>query len=185
MEDNFQNILNILAEGKVILYPTDTIWGLGCDINCLEAIYKIYKIKKRPLEKPFIVLVSDIEMLKEYIVDIHPRVETLLLYHTRPLTIIYKKAKNVPDILTMKGSIAIRIVKDPVIANLIKEYGKPLVSTSANISDEPFPSDFKTISPKIKKEVDYIFKYKQNDTSPVPPSVIATFNKKGKLKFLR
>ena len=185
MEDNIQNIIEVLSTGKIILYPTDTIWGLGCDINCVDAIYRIYTIKNRPLDKPFIILVSDIEMLKNYIEELHPRIETLLLYHKRPLTIIYKKAKNVPDILTKNGSIAIRIVKDPVIERLIKEYGSPIVSTSANISNTPFPKNFKDISPEIKTSVDYIFKYKQNDFSMVNQSVIATFNKNGKLKFFR
>ncbi len=185
MIDDFEHIKNILSEGKIILYPTDTIWGLGCDINCLEAIYRIYDIKKRPLNKPFIILVSGLDMLKKYVMEIHPRVETLLLYHKRPLTIIYKKARNVPDILTKNGSIAIRIVKDPVIAGLIHEYGSPIVSTSANIADDPSPTNFKSISDKIKKSVDYIFKYKQNDLEDAPPSVIASYNKNGSLKFIR
>ncbi len=185
MEDSIQNIIDALSSGRVILYPTDTIWGLGCDINSLEAIYKIYDIKKRPLHKPFIVLVSDIDMLKNYVKDIHPRIETLLLYHKRPLTIIYKNAKNVPDILTKNGSIAIRIVKEPMIAKIIKLFGKAIVSTSANISDKPFPQNFATIDPQIIKAVDYIFKYKQGDYSEAIPSVIATYNKNGKLKFFR
>ncbi len=185
MIDDFEHIKKILSEGKIILYPTDTIWGLGCDINFQEAIYRIYDIKKRPLDKPFIILVSDLDMLKKYVVDIHPRVETLLLYHKRPLTIIYKKAKNVPDILTKNGSIAIRIVMEPILAKLIQEYGRPIVSTSANIANEPNPANFRSISDKIKKSVDYIFKYKQNDLKAAPPSVIASYNKNGRLKFLR
>jgi len=185
MEDNIQNIIEVLSAGKIILYPTDTIWGLGCDVNCVDAIYKIYSIKQRPLDKPFIVLVSDIKMLKNYIEELHPRIETLLLYHKRPLTIIYKQAKNVPDILTKNGGIAIRIVKDPVIALLIKEYGRAIVSTSANISNNPFPENFKKISSIIKESVDYTFKYRQNDTRPHNQSVIASFNKNGKLKFFR
>lgn len=185
MIDDFTHIKKLLSQGKIILYPTDTIWGLGCDINCQEGIYRIYDIKKRPLDKPFIILVSGLEMLKKYVVDIHPRVETLLLYHKRPLTIIYKQAKNVPDILTKNGGIAIRIVKDPVIARLIHDYGTPIVSTSANLANDPNPVNFKSISDKIKKSVDYIFKYKQNDLKAAPPSVIASYNKNGRLKFLR
>jgi len=185
MSDNFQEISEVLKEGGVILFPTDTIWGLGCDIGNSDAIKKIYTIKNRPRNKPFIILVSDIEMLKEYIDDIHPRIETLLLYHKRPLTIIYKKGKNLHPILTKKGSVAIRVVQENVIADFIKAYGKPLVSSSANIAGEPFPETFNEISIEVKNAVDYIFKYKQTDNSTAQPSTIATYNKKGKLKFLR
>jgi L-threonylcarbamoyladenylate synthase len=185
MSDNFEEIRDVLEHGGVILFPTDTIWGLGCDVLNTDAIEKIYTIKNRPRNKPFIILVSDIEMLKEYIVDIHPRIETLLLYHKRPLTIIYKKGKKLPSILTKKSSVAIRIVQEKVIADFIRAYGKPLVSSSANIAGKPFPETFLEISTVVKNAVDYIFKYKQTDTSTSQPSIIATFNKKGKLKFLR
>ncbi|HEB62002.1 MAG TPA: threonylcarbamoyl-AMP synthase [Bacteroidetes bacterium] len=185
MEDNFKNIIDLLDQGKVILYPTDTIWGLGCDALNTGAIKKIYKIKQRELNKPFIVLVSSIEMLKEYIQDIHPRVETLLLYHKRPLTLIYPKGKNLPSILMKNKKIAIRIIKEPVIAELIEKFGRPIVSTSANIAGADFPKSYNEINKEIIEAVDYTFKYKQNDPHPGSPSVIATYNKKGKLKFLR
>ena len=185
MEDNFENIIKTLEEGKVILYPTDTIWGLGCDAHNLEAIHKVYDIKKREKDKPLIVLVSDIEMLKKYVNDIHPRIETLLLYHNRPLTLIYKGGINLPDILMKNGSIAIRIIKDNVIANLIKEFGKPIVSTSANIAGHPFEGSYEDIEQVVKNSVHYIFKYGRNNSVGSQPSVIATFNKNGKLKFLR
>jgi len=185
MFDNFEKIIHYLNNGDIILFPTDTIWGLGCDIHNLKAIDKIYKIKNRPKNKPFIILVSDIEMIKEYVHEIHPRIETLLIYHNRPLTIIYKKGKNLPDILMKNGNVAIRIVKDNVIADLIKAYGKPLVSSSANIAGEPFPKTFLEISNKITKSVDYIFKYKQSLLEEGEPSPIASYNKKGKLKFFR
>lgn len=185
MIDNFEYIIDLLNQGKVILYPTDTIWGLGCDALNTDAIKKIYKIKQREMDKPFIVLVSSIEMLKEYIKDIHPRLETLLLYHKRPLTIIYPKGKNIPSILMKNEKIAIRVVKEPVIAKLIEIFGRPIVSTSANIAGTDFPKIFNEIDKKIIDAVDYTIKYKQYETVPGEPSVIATYNKKGKLKFLR
>ena len=185
MEDNFDKIIELLSTGKIILYPTDTIWGLGCDASNIDAINRIYEIKQREKDKPLIIIVSDIDMLKKYIQDIHPRIETLLVHHNRPLTIIYPKGKNLPDILLKKEKIAIRIIKDPVIALFIRKFGKPIVSTSANLSGTEFPKTFKDIDKKIIKSVDYVFKYKQNDNSPGEPSVIATYNKKGKLKFLR
>lgn len=185
MEDNFENIIKILNDGKVILYPTDTIWGLGCDAHNLKAIHKIYDIKKREKDKPLIILVSDIDMLKKYVKYIHPRIETLLHYHNRPLTLLFKKEINLPEILMKNGNIAIRIIKDNVIANLIKEFGKPIVSTSANISGHPFKGTYDDIEQKIKNSVHYIFKYGRNNSVGGQPSVIATFNKNGKLKFLR
>ncbi len=186
MEINLNIAISNLKKGKIILYPTDTIWGIGCDATNEEAIKKIYKIKNRDINKPFIVLVSDIEMLKKYVENLHPRIETLLYYHNRPLTIIYKKAKNLPDILTGdKGSIAIRVIKEKVISKLIEKFGKPIVSSSANIAGEPFPRSYEEINQKIKKEVDYILPYKQNIPSDTTPSVIAKYNRNGKLKFLR
>ncbi len=186
MEVNLNIAISNLKKGKIILYPTDTIWGIGCDATDEEAIKRIYKIKNRDINKPFIVLVSDIEMLRKYVENLHPRIETLLYYHNRPLTIIYKKSKNLPKILTGDmGSIAIRVIKEKVITKLIEEFGKPIVSSSANIAGEPFPKSFKDINEKIKKEVDYILPYKQNLLNDTTPSVIAKYNRNGKLKFLR
>ena len=185
MVDNFDFITNLLNQGKTILYPTDTIWGIGCDAQNINAIKKIYRIKQREQDKPFIILVSSIEMLKEYVQDIHPRIETLLLYHNRPLTLIYPKGKNIPSILIKNKKIAIRIVQEPVIARLIEIFGRPIVSTSANIAGTDFPKTFNDIDIKILNAVDYIFNYKRTETIPGAPSVIATYNKNGKLKFLR
>lgn len=183
--DNFDEIISILQEGKVILYPTDTLWGLGCDALNTESIKKIINIKNRIPEKPFIMLVSDIEMLKTYVKDIHPRVETLLAYHVRPLTVIFKAKKIVPDILLENGKVAVRIVKEKKIAELIRIFGKPLVSTSASISDEPLPKNFGEINEKIKSVVDYVFFHKRNVADSFHPSVLASYSKSGKLKFHR
>lgn len=183
--DNFDEIIEILNAGKIILYPTDTIWGLGCDAMNKESIEKIYAIKQRVPDKPFIILVSDIEMLKSYVKDIHPRVETLLSHHTRPLTVIYKAKKSIPEILLDNGKVAIRVIMEEKIAELIRQFGRPIVSTSANISDEDFPENFDSINPKIKAEADYIFHHKRNVKEPGAPSVIASFSKSGKLKFHR
>lgn len=184
MQDNFESIIKILDEGKVILYPTDTIWGLGCDAHNLEAILRIYDIKKREKDKPLIILVSDLDMLKKYVLDVHPRIETLLLYHDRPLTLIYNNGINLPEILLKNGSIAIRIIKEDVIAKLIKEFGRPIVSTSANIAGHPFEGSYEDIEQEVKDAVHYALKYGRNKLVG-QPSVIATFNKNGKLKFLR
>jgi len=185
MIDNFEYIIDLLNKGKIILYPTDTIWGLGCDALNNDAIDKIYSLKNREKDKPFILLVSGIDMLKEYVKSIHPRIETLLLYHKRPLTIIYPKGEKLSNVFTKNKKIAIRIVQEPVIAAIIKEFGHPIISTSANIAGTKTPRIFSEIDDEIIKSVDYVFKYRQNDITPLEPSVIATFNKNGKLKFLR
>lgn len=183
--DNFDEIIPMLNEGKIILYPTDTIWGLGCDALNENSIRHLFEIKKRVPDKPFIILVSDLEMLKSYVKEIHPRVETLLAYHARPLTVIFKAKKKVPPLLKMDGKAAIRIIKDDRIAEFIRQFGRPIVTTSANISNEPFPQNFDEISDAVKSQVDYIFNYKREEKEPGMPSVIAAYSKTGKLRFLR
>ena len=179
-------ILTCLDNGGTILYPTDTIWGLGCDATNPEAVGKIYELKHRQLDKPFVLLVSSLEMLKDYVEHVHPRVETLLLFHQRPLTIIYEKAKNLPSISHgSNGSVAIRVTLDPFCKELIEAFGKPLVSTSANISNEPFPNHFGEISSAVIVGVDHVVKYRTMDKNMNQPSVIAKLGGNGELEFLR
>ena len=172
--------------GKVILYPTDTIWGLGCDIFNHNAVKRIFEIKARPENKPFILLVSSLQMLKRY-VYIHPRVETLLAYHQKPLTLIYPKVRNLPEyLLAEDGSIAIRLGHDPFCKFLIDKIDKPIISTSANIGGEPFPKSFNEISPTVKEMVDHTVQLNiEKAEEEAQPSIIATFNHKGELDFLR
>ena len=184
--DNFEEIVRILEDDGIILYPTDTIWGLGCDATNPVAIERVYNLKERDRSKPFVLLVDSVEMLKEYVESVHPRLETLMVYHTRPLTVIYDKAKNLPhNAVGPGGSVAIRIAMDPFCQELIRAVGKPLVATSANISNEPFPAIFGEISSQVIKGVDYIANHRRNDKSPKEPSVIVKYDKKGDLIFLR
>jgi len=176
----------ILEKGGILLYPTDTIWGIGCDIISPSAVERIYKIKKRKRDQPLLLLVSSIEMLKEYIIDIHPRIETLLTLHTQPLTIIYKANDLVPSYLVAeKGTIGIRVVQDELCIDLINELGRPITSTSANVSGRPFPNNLLEIDAEIKDNVDQILYDAEHHTAPGKPSVVATFNDKGELLFLR
>ena len=184
-KDNFDEIISMLNEGKIILYPTDTIWGIGCDALNENSIKRIYKIKKRTPDKPFVILVSDLDMLKSYVKEIHPRIETLLAYHKRPLTMTMKAKKKIPSSLKKGGRTAIRIVKDDTIAEFIRQFGRPLVSTSANIANNSFPQNFEDISDDVKSKVDYIFHYKREAIAPGMPSVIASYSKNGRLKFHR
>ena len=176
----------ILRQGKTILYPTDTIWGLGCDATNSSAVKRIFEIKQRSPEKAFILLVDSVKMLKQYVKDIHPRVETLLVHHKRPLTLIYKEAQNLPKISSSQDkSIGIRIANDEFCQNVIAKLGRPIISTSANKSEAPTPRYFNEISNSIKAEVDHIVNYRQDDETPRLPSIIATFNKDGELVVIR
>jgi len=175
-----------LANGGLILYPTDTIWGVGCDATNEAAVEAVFDLKKRPKDKPFVLLMSDVDMLKAYLKQLHPRLETLLLYHKRPLTIIYEDAINLaPNAIAANGSVAIRIPKDEYCLDLIRDFGKPIVASSANISNEPFPSHFGEVSSDVIVGVDYIEKYRQWDKEQREPSVIARLGVKDELEFLR
>jgi L-threonylcarbamoyladenylate synthase len=185
-KDNLDNIKAILENGGLILYPTDTIWGIGCDATNPEAVDKIHKLKQRDPNKGFIILVDSIEMMKEYVTHIHPRIDTLLLHHVRPLTIIFDQAKNLPsNLVSPDGSIAIRMVLNDFCRDLISDYGKPLVATSANINNEPFPSNFGEISSAVIEGVDYVFKQRRYEKGTKSPSVIVKAQDDGEFIFIR
>ncbi|MEG2337248.1 MAG: L-threonylcarbamoyladenylate synthase [Bacteroidales bacterium] len=152
-----ENCVKTLKNGGIILYPTDTIWGIGCDATDKNAISKIYRLKHREEDQSFIVLVSSQEQLKEYVHDIPPVAYDLMNAMDTPLTIIYPKGKNLAEnVMGKDGSIAIRVVKNDFCCQLINELGKPIVSTSANISGEPSPLSFQSISKEIIKGVDHL-----------------------------
>jgi len=185
LRDDIFEITDLLLKGSVICYPTDTIWGIGCDATNEEAIAKISQIKERAPEKGYVLLVSSIEMLQQY-VKVHPRLETLLTFHLRPLTVIYDRSVGLPDsVKAPNGSVAIRITQDEFCKELIETLGRPLLSTSANISGEPFPPTFGAISSAILGAVGYVVKYRQDDKEPSEPSAIATLDRHLELVFLR
>jgi len=150
------DVVEILKSGGTILYPTDTVWGIGCDATNSKAIKKIYSIKKREITKPLIILMDNINLLKNYIDFIPNKVYEIINTTTKPTSIIYDNPKHLPEILIHKNSIAIRIVEVKNLTELIKIFGKPITSTSANISGEELPNCFSQINNKIKQEVDYI-----------------------------
>jgi len=186
IQSEIQGCSTALKRGHVVLYPSDTIWGLGCDIRNESAVERVYEIKNRDRSKPFILLVNSIEMLKKYIVFIHPRVETLLTHHTKPLTIIYEASAEVPPyLLNEKRTIGVRVTHDPFCSGVIDAMGQALISTSANVAGEDAPQSFDEISEKIRELTDYTVDAVLDKPHPQLPSVIATFNKKGELDFLR
>ncbi len=158
-----QGALNALIDGKSILYPTDTIWGIGCDATNFEAVSTVYKIKQREESKSLIVLVSSIEMLLDYVITVPEKALDLISSSKKPTTIIYRNPKHLSaNCIASDNTIAIRIVQDEFCKQLIEEFGKPLVSTSANISGEDTPKSFSEISKTILHSVDYIVNLQQD-----------------------
>lgn len=177
----------VLKKGGVILYPTDTVWGLGCDATNVAAIKKIYQIKQRTESKSMIVLMDHIKMLHRYIVNIPEMAYDLIDFAEKPLTIIYDKSEKLPlEILNPEDqSIAVRICRDEFCQRLIYSFGRPLVSTSANISGEKTPLSFAEISDKIKNQVDFIVPYRQEEKSKNAPSTIIKLANNGQFHFIR
>ena len=184
--DNVNRIKELLDLGHIMLCPTDTIWGLSCDAFNLEAVSKIYKIKQRDLDKSCILLVDSITHLKKYITNFHPRIETLLSYYNKPLTIIHQASQDLPNHLTHQdGTIAIRITSHPLLKEVISMLGRPIISTSANIQGEASPKYYDEISNRIRTKVDYICYTGREDTPHIPPSRIIKYSQDGELFFLR
>ncbi len=188
-ESSRQEILKaneVLKKGGVILYPTDTIWGLGCDATRIKSVERIFKIKKRPENKGFIVLLDQFEKLYEYVDQVPEVAADLLSSFDRPLTVIYPGAKNLAkNLLHPDGSVAIRIVKNEFCKNLVSLFGKPLVSTSANISGQPAPLIFYKIDDEVKQAVDYVVDLYRDRIDQVKPSTIIKFDKNGEYQIIR
>jgi len=183
---DIEKSLEILNRGGVILYPTDTVWGIGCDATNRAAIERIYTIKQRNEARTMLTLVDGFEMLAAYVEDIPNIAVQLMQEATNPLSIIYPKAKNLAEnLIANDGSIGIRIVQEPFCQQLIKEFGKPLVSTSANSSGEPTPGAFYEISEKIREAVDYIVHWRQDDRQAATASSIILLKADGNIQVLR
>lgn len=162
--DDLEKCLEVLHEGGTILYPTDTIWGLGCDATSAAAVQKIIDIKGKPAGKGLIVLLATERDLFRYTGNPDPAIFNYLAAATKPVTVIYEQGLNVADeVLNEDGSIAIRLINEDFCRHLLKRFKKPIVSTSANLHGQPSPQNFKNISPEIKKLVNYIVSIKQSD----------------------
>jgi len=184
--DPIKDIVNVLRNDGVILYPTDTVWGIGCSIFSISGAEKIYDIKQRDRSKPLLILVDSIEMLKKYISDIHPRIETLLVYHKQPLTIIYRANNRLPaHLLCGNQTIGIRVVQDEFCKSLINLLGHPITSTSANLANQLTPESYCAIPDEVKNQSDYVVHYRRQDNRKSDPSVIARFDQNGNLIVLR
>jgi len=185
MENKINKAKEVVLNGGVILYPTDTIWGIGCSATIESAIKKIFKIKRRNNNKLLISLVSSIEMLERYVKNV-PEYVLKYLDNESPTTIVYPKVTGMNQILYGKNdSIAIRLVKDNFCKALIDQINAPLISTSANISGNPFPKKFQEIDKKIINEVDYVVNFDDSNLKNSKPSRIIKVLLNGQIEIIR
>lgn len=186
MKEDIQNCLNTLREGGIILYPTDTVWGIGCDASNPQAIQKIYDLKGRTSSKALITLVGSEVMLERTVINIPEIAWDLIASANRPLTLIYDEVKGIaPNAIAENGSCGIRLAKDTFCQQLIQRLGKPIISTSANVSGEETPKDFRSISDTILKGVDFVVNYRQNEATSQKSSNIIKLKNNGEIKIIR
>ncbi|MBU3822413.1 threonylcarbamoyl-AMP synthase [Flavobacteriaceae bacterium XHP0103] len=185
MQTEIKNALETLKEGGLILYPTDTVWGIGCDATNTEAVKKIFELKKRNDSKALICLVVDDRMLKKYVKQIPEAAFSILDVADNPITIIYDNAQNLANnLIAEDGTIAIRIPNDDFCFQLLRKFNGAIVSTSANISGEPTPKSFKEIAPEVLKGVDYVVNLHREKICSKPSSIIKLSNN-GVVKIIR
>jgi len=185
-EEDIKRSLAALKAGGVILYPTDTIWGLGCDATNTSAIEKVFSIKSRAEGKSMIILVNGFNMLERYVKEIPAPALQLINVSDSPLTIIYPEGKNLAaGICNEDKSVGIRICNEPFCNELITRFRKPLISTSANISGKKAPGNFSEIEEILVSSVDYCVTYKQDDRRKASPSPVISIDKNGVLRILR
>ncbi len=186
LKDEVAKALTIIQQGGIILYPTDTIWGIGCDATNTEAVKKIFKLKQRDEAKSVIVLIDTPNKLEGYIQEVPEIAFDLIEYAEHPLTLVMPGAKNLsPAVINADGSVGIRVVKHPFCEQLIQRLRKPLVSTSANISGQPSPQTFAEVSQDVINGVDYVVNLEQQDYTPKKPSTIMRLDATGKFEFIR
>lgn len=176
-EKDIEQCLKVLKDGGLILYPTDTVWGIGCDATNVKAVEKVYALKKRSDEKAMIVLVADEREVLQHVASPDLQVFDYLQESKKPTTVIYEGALGLADnLVAQDGSIAIRICKEEFCKHLIKRFRKPVVSTSANVSGQPSAQLFSDITEEVKNGVDYVVSYRQNDKSVTEPSSVIKWN---------
>ena len=186
MIEDIKKACEVMAAGGLILYPTDTIWGIGCDATNEEAVRRVYELKRRSDHKAMLLLMDSSAKLNYYVQEVPDVAWDLIELADSPLTVIYNGARNVaPNLLAEDGSVGIRITQEEFSHKLCERFRKPLVSTSANVSGEPSPANFSEISATIKAGVDYIVRYRQDDLSKAAPSHIIKLGAGGLVKIIR
>lgn len=186
LQDEVKKAVEVMRNGGVILYPTDTVWGIGCDATNEEAVKRVYEIKRRSDSKALICLVDSEARLTRYVRRVSDVTWNMIELATKPLTVIYDNATGLaPNLLAEDGSVGIRITKEEFSKELCFRFQKPIVSTSANISGEPTPQTFDEISDEIKNAVDYVVKYSQRCKEKHQPSSIIKINADGEFTIIR
>ena len=186
MQEEIKKIVEVLRAGGVILYPTDTVWGLGCDATNENAVKRIFEIKKRDDVKAMLVLIDNPAKLQSYVEEVPDMAWDLIELSEKPLTIIYPQAKNLAtNLIAEDKTIGIRVTKETFSRNLCAQFRKPIVSTSANVSGNATPSNFNQITAEIKSAVDYVVNFRQDDASKPNPSSIIKLGKGGLFELVR
>lgn len=186
LKEEVNKALEVLKNGGLILYPTDTIWGIGCDACNEDAVDLIYKLKGRDPGKSMIILLDNENKLESYVREVPALAYDLIEYAEHPLTIIYSGAKNLaPNLIHKDGSIGIRIIKHPFCQALLQRFRKPIVSTSANLSGKPSPANFSEVDDEIIMGVNYTVNLEQNEAGKKHSSTIMKLNTDGSFKFIR
>lgn len=175
-----------MKRGGVILYPTDTVWGLGCDASNAKAVERVFEIKRRADSKALIILVGSVDDLWRYVDDVPEVAEQLIEVADRPTTIIYDHGRNIAqNAMAEDGSVAVRVTSEPFSSQLCRQFRRPLVSTSANVSGQPAPATFAQIPDEIKAQVDYIVKARRSDAKRSKPSMIIKISSDATFKIIR
>ena len=186
MKEDIQESLQVLKNGGVIVYPTDTIWGIGCDATDADAVSRIYRIKQREDSKSMLVLVDDENRLYQYVEQVPDMALEISRITDKPITIIYPGVVDLaPNLVAEDGSMGIRITTDPFCLELIRQFGKPIVSTSANISGQEPPANFSEIGDEIKSAVDHIVRWRRNETRKGIPSPIIKIGLNNEIRIIR
>lgn len=186
MIEDIKKACQVMREGGVILYPTDTIWGIGCDATNEDAVRRVYEIKQRQDSKAMLVLVDSSVKVDFYVRDVPEVAWDLIDLADKPLTIIYSGARNLAaNLLAEDGSVGIRVTNEDFSKRLCQQFRKAIVSTSANISGQPSPKNFSEISEEVKSAVDYIVGHRQEEMSNPKPSSIIKLDKGGVIKIIR
>ena len=186
LQQEVRNAVEVLRRGGVILYPTDTIWGLGCDATNAEAVERIYAIKQRDLSKSLLVLADSVARVEAFVEELPPIAWDLIEVSSSPLTIIYPKGKNLaPNVLASDGSVGIRVTSEAFSKALCEAFHAPIVSTSANFSGQPSPANFREISDELLQCVDYVVDYRRDDVEKKRPSSVIKLMKNGTFAILR
>jgi len=185
-EEDILSSLAILKNGGVILYPTDTIWGLGCDATNSSALEKIFRIKSRSENKSMLILVNNEQMVDRYVREVPEIAYELISVTDTPLTIIYPEGKNLaPGVCADDGSVGIRICHDDFCNELISRFRKPIISTSANLSGKPSPGNFSEIDKSVIEMVDFVVEYRQDERRKQTASPVIKIEQNGTFKIIR